>query len=50
MVTEEEVTRKVLTKVLEVLSRHEREDDMTKIAPSCRREIENIKYHHGCVD
>lgn len=50
MITEEEVTREVIAKVLDILSRHEREDDMTRIAPSARKEIENIKYHHGCVD
>lgn len=46
----EEVTRQVIRKVLEILSRHEREDDLTRVAPSARKEIENIKYIHGCVD
>lgn len=46
----EEIVREVQKKVLDILSKHEREDDFTRIAPSTRKEIENIKYIHGCVD
>ena len=48
--TGEEITRAVVDKVIEILERHEREDDLTRVAPSARKEIENIKYIHGCVD
>ena len=46
----EQITKEVKDRVLEILSRHEREDDLTRVAPSARKEIENIKYIHGCVD
>lgn len=48
--TGEEIVREVVARVLDILSEHEREDDLTRIAPSARKEIENIKYIHGCVD
>ena len=46
----EQIVRDTVNKVLDILSRHEREDDLTRIAPSARKEIENIKFIHGCVD
>ena len=48
--TGEQITKEVKDRVLEILSRHEREDDLTRVAPSARKEIENIKYIHVCVD
>ena len=47
--TENDVAREVIEKVIEILERHEREDDYTRFSESVLKEIREIKYIHGCL-
>ena len=47
--TENEICAEVITRVMEILERHEREDDYTRFSESVRKDIREIKFIHGCI-
>lgn len=47
--TENEICVEIINKVLEILERHEREDDYTRFSESVRKDIKEIKFIHGCL-
>lgn len=47
--TENEVCAEVIKRVLEIIERHEREDDYTRFSASTKKDIKEIKFIHGCL-
>lgn len=47
--SENEICAEVINRVIEILERHEREDDYTRFSESVRKDIREIKFIHGCI-
>lgn len=47
--TENEVCNEVINRVMEILDKHEREDDYTRFSESVKKDIREIKFIHGCL-
>lgn len=47
--TYNEVYEECIAKVIDILERHEREDDYTRFSQSVIKEIKELKAYHGCI-
>lgn len=47
--TYNDVYEECIAKVIEILQRHEREDDYTRFSESVYKEIKELKVNHGCL-
>lgn len=47
--TYNEVYEECIAKVVEILEKHEREDDYTRFSRSVIKEIKELRVNHGCI-